>query len=131
MTASELLKKANEARALAYCPHSHISVGAALLTKSGKLYLGANIENAAHSPALCAERAAPTRAILDGEREFSAIAVSGGKCGESATALFPPCGVCRQVMAEFCPPELEIILGNEENMTKTTLGELLPLAFTL
>ena len=131
MTKSELLKSAKEARALSYSPHSGISVGAALLTKSGKLYLGANIENAAHSPALCAERAAFARAILDGEREFCAIAVSGGRSGEPSRAIFPPCGVCRQVMAEFCSPDFEIILGDTEDTRTVTLGELLPLAFSL
>lgn len=131
MTKSELLVRATNARDGAYCPYSGISVGAALLTKSGKLYLGANIENAAHSPGLCAERVAFAKAVSEGEREFAAIAVSGGKRGEASRDIFPPCGVCRQVMAEFCKSDFEIILGDEDNPTVRTLGELLPLAFGL
>jgi len=131
MNKPELLRLAREARERAYCPYSGVSVGAALLGASGKIYLGANIENAAHSPGLCAERVAFAKAVSEGEREFSAIAVSGGRRGDASRDVFPPCGVCRQVMAEFCKEDFDIILGDEENPTVKTLGELLPLAFTL
>lgn len=124
-----LLTLAEEARERAYCPYSGMAVGAALLTKSGKVYLGANIENAAFTPTVCAERTAIFRALLDGEREFSKIAISGGKAGERVQASFPPCGVCRQVLAEFCSPDLEILLSGDA-VKKYTLGELLPASFT-
>ena len=109
-----LITMAEEARGLAYCPYSGMAVGAALLTKSGKVYLGANIENASFTPTVCAERTAVFRALLDGEREFVKIAVSGGKAGAHVHASFPPCGVCRQVLAEFCSPELDILLAGDE-----------------
>lgn len=129
MTDELLLQKAEEARSLSYCPYSGMAVGAALLTKSGKVYLGANIENAAFTPTVCAERTAIFRALLDGEREFSKIAISGGKAGEHVESSFSPCGVCRQVLSEFCAPELEILLSGD-TPRKYTLGELLPASFT-
>ena len=98
MTAEELLKKAEEAMGRAYAPYSGYKVGAALLTKSGRVYQGCNIENASFTPTICAERTAIFKAVYEGEREFEAIAVVGGKDGV-VTGLFPPCGVCRQVMA--------------------------------
>ena len=124
-----LLEMAEQARSLAYCPYSDMAVGAALLTGSGKVYLGANIENASFTPTVCAERTAVFRALLDGEREFVKIAISGGKAGEHVHASFPPCGVCRQVLAEFCSPELEVLLAGDEPQ-KYTLGELLPASFS-
>lgn len=123
---SELLAMAKEARNNSYSPYSGISVGAALLAESGKVYLGTNVENTAYSPSFCAERCAFGTAITAGERDFSAIAVVGGKAGEPAEKLFSPCGVCRQVMAEFCKEDFEIILSEEESFT---LSELLPLGF--
>ena len=98
----ELYRLADEARKKAYAPYSKITVGAALLAKSGKIYTGSNIENAAFSPSICAERVAFCAAIHAGERDFVAIAVAGGEEGKGAKDSFPPCGVCRQVMAEFC-----------------------------
>ena len=95
----ELLLKAIEAREASYSPYSNISVGAALLTKSGKVYLGQNIENASFSPTVCAERVAFFKAISEGERDFAAIAIVGEKHGNEPSGNFPPCGVCRQVMA--------------------------------
>lgn len=129
MDKKELLRYAGEARERAYCPYSKISVGAALLAGSGKIYLGANIENSAFSPSMCAERTAFARAILEGEREFSAIAVVGGREGEKALSAFPPCGVCRQVMSEFCTKDFEIITEEKGEAVTKTLGELLPFGF--
>ena len=124
-----LLRQATLARELSYSPYSGVSVGAALLTGSGKVYLGANIENAAYSPSVCAERVAFFKAISEGEREFRAIAVSGGRHGEKSTDKFAPCGVCRQVMCEFCDDSFEIILEYEGGEAYYTLGELLPESF--
>lgn len=127
----ELLSKAIKARESAYCPYSHYSVGAALLAKSGKIYIGCNIESASYTPSNCAERTAIFKAVSDGEREFEAIAVVGGKEGEKINGLFPPCGVCRQVMMEFCNPKtFQVILGeNENSWIKKTLEEILPYGF--
>ena len=127
----ELLAIATEARGDSYSPYSDISVGAALLTKSGKIYKGCNIENASYSPTICAERVAFFKAVSEGETEFSAIAIAGGKRGEPSRADFPPCGVCRQVMSEFCGSDFRVIWGNDEKVTDTTLGEILPHSFDL
>lgn len=105
----ELLQLAKEARDHAYCPYSNYAVGAALLTADGQIYQGCNIENAAYSPGVCAERSAFFKAIYDGEREFEAIAI----IGSGDTPAFP-CGVCRQVMAEFCGPSFLIIASNRD-----------------
>ncbi len=121
-----LIEQANEARAHAYAPYSNFRVGAALLTKSNKLYLGCNIENASYTPTNCAERTAIFKAVYDGEREFEAIAIVSD--GRNATA---PCGVCRQVLAEFCEPSMPVICANMEGNYKIlTLEELIPMAFT-
>ena len=122
----ELYNMACTARERSYSPYSKISVGAALITKSGKIYTGANIENSAYSPSVCAERVAFFSAINAGEREFEAIAVAGGTSGEAPKELFPPCGVCRQVMAEFCSPNFRIILSKEREIS---FSELLPYSF--
>ena len=127
----ELLAIANEARSDSYSPYSEISVGAALLTKSGKIYKGCNIENASYSPTICAERVAFFKAVSEGETEFVAIAIAGGKRGEPSRADFPPCGVCRQVMSEFCAPDFKVIWGNTDNFTEKTLEEILPHSFDL
>lgn len=128
-TNEELCALANKAREASYCPYSDHSVGAALVTASGKVYLGANIENASFSPTVCAERVAFFKAINEGERDFVAIAVAGGKKGEEPASHFPPCGVCRQVMGEFCSPDFTVIWGNSEKITVKTLGEILPFGF--
>ena len=120
------MKLAKLAREKSYCPYSNIAVGAALLTRSGKAFVGTNIENAAFSPTVCAERVAFFKAISEGERDFVAIAVVGGKAGEETSERFSPCGVCRQVMAEFCSTDFEIITESADN---ATLIELLPHAF--
>lgn len=128
MTDKELLLKAVEAREFAYTPYSNHKVGAALLGKSGKIYLGCNVENAAYTPTNCAERTAVFKAVSEGEREFSAIAVVGG-LGDTLSELCAPCGVCRQVLNEFCDGSLKVILGTPEKITVTTLAELLPYSF--
>lgn len=130
MDEKTLMSIAEKARKTAYAPYSKYKVGCALLAKSGKVYTGINIENASFSPTNCAERTAFFKAVSDGEREFIAIAICGGK-NEKADDTCSPCGVCRQVMAEFCTGEFEIILGNIEKMQKFTLSQLLPLSFAL
>ncbi len=130
MDEKELCKAAIDAMKNAYVPYSGYKVGAALLTDSKKLYSGCNIENAAYSPTVCAERVAFFNAISSGERKFDAIAVVGGKDGVISGA-FPPCGVCRQVMAEFCSPDFAIlVVTGTESYKKYSLKELLPEAFT-
>ncbi len=124
-----LLKCADAARRKSYCPYSHVSVGCALRTKDGKIYEGANIENSAMSPGICAERAAFFAAVLDGESDFDCIAVSGGRQGECGKDGFTPCGVCRQVMAEFCSPDFEIIVQSGEGTESYSLSSLLPHGF--
>lgn len=124
-----LIKRALDAREQSYCPYSGFAVGAALLTSDGKIYTGANIESASFSPTVCAERVAFFSAIHAGEREFRAIAVVGGRRGESAAAPFPPCGVCRQVMAEFCDKDFTVLLKDGDDYAEYTLGELLPVGF--
>ena len=127
MTDKELMVAANEARKFAYTPYSNFKVGAALLTKSEKLYTGCNIENAAYTPTVCAERTAFFKAVSSGERDFCAIAVAGGKDG---VEFCTPCGVCRQVMAEFCNTEtFEIICNTENGLRSFKLKELLPGSF--
>lgn len=131
MKPEELVALAKEARERAYVPYSGFSVGAALLCKDGKIYQGCNIENAAFGPTVCAERTAFFKAVYDGEREFEAIAVVGGRAGEEITGLFPPCGVCRQVMREFCGLDFRLYLGREDGRwEERTLGELLPMSFS-
>lgn len=130
MTDKELIEKAKEAAKNAYVPYSGYTVGAALLTKDGKVYLGCNIENAAYGPTNCAERTAFFKAVSEGEREFSKIAVVGGK-NLHFKDYFAPCGVCRQVMREFCDDSFVILLGkNSDEFKSFTLSELLPLSFS-
>ncbi len=128
MTDKELMLMAEKARERAYSPYSGFSVGAALLTEEGNVYTGCNIENAALGSTVCAECTAFFSAIAAGERKFSAIAITGGRVGQSSV-LTAPCGVCRQVMREFCTPDFRILLGNGEELRSFSLGELLPLAF--
>lgn len=130
MTDKELCRLAIEAREKAYAPYSGYRVGAALLGKSGKVYLGSNIENAAYTPTVCAERTAFFKAVSEGETEFFAIAVAGGN-GDKVGGAFPPCGVCRQVMAEFCDGDFKILtVTGDDTFEEYTLTELLPLAFS-
>lgn len=127
----ELLARATEAREHAYVPYSHFAVGAALLCADGTVYGGANLENAAHTPSNCAERTAFFRAVFDGHRDFTAIAIVGGPAGKAPASICPPCGVCRQVMMEWCDPEtFQIILAADpaEPIVRT-LEEILPFGF--
>ena len=131
MTNEELILEAKKARRHAYVPYSHFQVGAALVTKSGKIYHGCNIENAGYTPTNCAERTAFFKAIYDGEREFEKIAVVGGPEESEGYELCAPCGVCRQVMMEFCDPKtFRIILANGKGKyIQRTLEEMLPFGF--
>ena len=131
MDRRELIDIALEARQMAYTPYSHHKVGAALLTKDGRVYRGCNIESASYTPSNCAERTAFFKAVSEGEREFEAIAIVGGFEDSPVLRLCAPCGVCRQVMMEFCDPEtFEIILCDEKDELHTyKLEELLPLGF--
>ena len=129
MYPEELCKLAMEAMAHAYAPYSGFKVGAALLCADGTVYQGCNIENAAYSPTNCAERTAFFKAVYDGHRDFTAIAVCGGKDGV-ITGAFPPCGVCRQVMREFCGEDFLIYLVNDQGYETVTLAQLLPFGFS-
>lgn len=127
----QLVEEAFEAAKNSYAPYSGFHVGAALLGKSGRIYRGCNIENAAYSPTNCAERTAFFKAVSEGEREFEAIAIAGGKGGEGWDYC-APCGVCRQVMAEFCDGDFRILLGKDRGKWKSyRLEELLPERFGL
>ena len=128
MYPEELCKLAIEAMAHAYVPYSGFKVGAALLCADGTVYQGCNIENAAYSPTNCAERTAFFKAVYDGHRDFVSIAVCGGKDGV-ITGIFPPCGVCRQVMREFCGDDFLIYLVNNQGFETVTLSDLLPFGF--
>ena len=131
MTHEELLKTAIEARENAYVPYTRFAVGAALLAKSGKVYRGCNVENAAYGPTNCAERTAFFTAVCAGEREFEALAICGGPAGKPVSELCAPCGVCRQVIREFCPDDFPIVLTTDgTKLYETTLAELLPLSFS-
>jgi len=131
MTRSELISHALNARKQSYSPYSHFQVGAALLSKNGKLYTGCNIENAAYTPSNCAERTAFFKAVSEGVREFSSIAIVGGPQGADSLQLCAPCGVCRQVMMEFCEPKsFEVILAKDpEHYEVFTLEQILPMGF--
>ena len=129
MNHQELYTLADQARARSYAPYSHFTVGAALLTTSGKVYLGCNIENAAYGAVNCAERTAFFTAVCEGERDFAAIAIAGGREGEVGDVC-APCGICRQVMAEFCTPDFEVVLAFGEGVRSYRLDEILPLSFT-
>ena len=128
MTDLELMERAVQAREFSYSPYSNFRVGAALLGKSGKVYTGCNVENASYSPTNCAERTALFKAISEGEREFTAIAIVGGK-GEDIAPVCAPCGVCRQVLAEFCDADFRVVLGTPAAIQALTLAELLPFSF--
>jgi len=125
-----LVRRALEAREMAYVPYSNFAVGAALLTKDGKIYKGCNIENAAYTPTNCAERTAIFKAISEGDKKFAKIAVVGGPTSGIVKHTYP-CAVCRQVMAEFCNPEkFEVIVAIDENdYRKHKFGEILPYLF--
>lgn len=131
MDNQQLIKMALEARENAYAPYSHFAVGAALLTKEGQVYTGCNIENASYGATNCAERTAIFKAVSEGTKEFVKIAIVGGKVGEEITEFAYPCGVCRQVMAEFCDvKKMTVLIAKSENeFVEKTLDELLPMSF--
>ena len=130
MSERELARLAIRARNFSYSPYSGCKVGAALLSYSGKVFKGCNIENSSFSATVCAERTAFFKALSEGEKEFKMIAVAGGR-SDNIEGEFPPCGVCRQVMAEFCSPEFVIILATgKDSYKKYFLSELLPQAFS-
>ena len=130
MTPEQLIILAKEAMTRSYSPYSGFKVGAALLCSDGTVYQGCNIENAAFSPTICAERTAIFKAVSEGKRDFAAIAICGGKDGV-ITGYFPPCGVCRQVMTEFCSGDVPIYLAGADGTWQVkTLAELLPLSFS-
>lgn len=126
----DLVMAALEVRNMAYAPYSHYYVGAALLTDSGKVYQGCNIENASYGATNCAERTAFFKAVSEGERHFRAIAIAGGLCDSVTTEYAFPCGICRQVMAEFAADNFKIIVAKSSDDYKCfTLAELLPECF--
>ena len=131
MNDQELVARALHARKHAYTPYSHWAVGAALLTEDGTVYEGCNIENAAYTPTNCAERTAFFKAVSEGERAFAAIAIVGGYENTEPEQVCAPCGVCRQVMMEFCDPKrFRVILGTKDGVAQVyTLEELLPCGF--
>ncbi len=128
ITDRELMLLAVKARKNAYAPYSLYRVGAALLTKSGKVFLGCNIENASFGATNCAERTAIFKAVSEGEEQFEKIAIVGGKDCLSDDCV--PCGVCRQVMCEFCSSDFKILLGTPDSFKQYTLQELIPHSFT-
>lgn len=128
MTKERLVSLAEEAMQYAYSPYSGYKVGASLLCKDGSVYTGCNIENAGYSSTNCAERTAFFKAVSEGKKEFEAIAICGGKDG-IIEELFPPCGVCRQVMREFCGDDFLIYLATKDGIETYTLKELLPVSF--
>ena len=130
MTAERLMDLAKEATTHAYAPYSGYTVGAALLCADGTVYQGCNIENASYSPTNCAERTAFFKAVYDGHRDFTAMAVCGGK-GGVITGYFPPCGVCRQVMREFCGDDFILyFVGPQGQYEQHTLAEIFPSSFS-
>lgn len=130
MKNSELIKCALDARRMSYSPYSGFAVGAALLCGDGTVYSGCNIENSAFSPTNCAERTAFFKAVSEGKREFVKIAVVGGNSEKEPDNYCPPCGVCRQVMKEFCKTDFEIIIAKTpEDFRVMTLADLLPASF--
>lgn len=125
-----LAEKALRAREAAYCPYSGFAVGAALLGKDGIVYTGCNVENVTQGPGCCAERVALYKAVSAGVREFDGIAIAGGAAGADPLTFCPPCGVCRQALAEFCSGDMPVILVQDANTFQTyRLEELFPMGF--
>ncbi len=130
MTDSQLFNTACDAMKKAYAPYSECYVGAALVCDDGSVYTGCNIENAAFTPGICAERTAISKAVSEGKRKFTKIMVVGGKDGV-IKGTFPPCGVCRQVLREFCDDDFEVMFGvSEDNIEHHTMKEILPFSFS-
>ncbi len=127
----ELIRTALSMRKMSYTPYSHFNVGAALLSKDGRVFTGCNIENASYTPTNCAERTAFFKAVSEGVKDFELIVITGGKEDAKELDYCPPCGVCRQVMSEFCDDSFKIILAKSETEYKTySLDESLPLRFS-
>ena len=137
MDYQDLISQALEARQYAYAPYSHFMVGAALLCADGRVFRGCNIENAAFSPSICAERTAFAKAVSEGYGDFTAIAIVGGPADQKETDFCTPCGVCRQVMKEFCQQDFHIVCaktdetGNIVEQKVFTMAELLPESFSM
>ena len=128
----QLALAALEARKKAYEPYTHFYVGAALLGRDGRIYTGCNVNNASYGAGICAERTAIFKAVSEGCREFEGIAVAGGPADAEKLDACPPCGICRQVMGEFCSGSFPVLMvTGEETWTEATLDELLPLRFAL
>lgn len=130
MTETELFAMAKDATKLAYAPYSGFQVGAALLCEDGNIYLGANIENASYGATVCAERTALWKAVLDGKRKFSVIAVAA-KNKDGVFVSSPPCGICRQALSEFSDGSLMVCFGTDDHLEKRELRELLAFSFSL
>ena len=131
MKDQELMDLAYEARKRSYSPYSHFAVGAALLCADGTVYTGCNVENASFTPTCCAERVAFFSALADGKKEFSKIAIVGAKADTLPDKIIMPCGVCRQVMLEFCSDDFEILVTDGKEITSCRLGDVMPGAFRL
>ena len=137
MDYKDLISQALEARRYAYAPYSHFRVGAALLCADGRIFRGCNIENAAFSPSMCAERTAFSKAISEGYSDFTAIAIVGASSDSKGTDFCTPCGVCRQVMREFCQQDFNIVCAKTDETGEIleqrvyTLDEMLPESFSL
>ncbi len=130
MQDSELIRLAADARANAYAPYSRFAVGCALQAADGHVFVGCNVENASYSATICAERVAFGTAIASGAKAFKKMALVGGKQGQLPNQPCPPCGVCRQVMREFCDDSFEILTCDENELKRFTLAELLPHSFS-
>lgn len=131
MDKKELVKEALAAREFAYTPYSKFNVGAALFCKNGRVFRGCNIESASYTPTNCAERTAFFKAVSEGVREFSAIAIVGGPAGAPPADFCYPCGVCRQVMAEFCGRDFKVYIAKSESeIREYSIDEIIPFAFT-
>ena len=129
-TINHLIDTAIHQLKYSYTPYSNFKVGAALLAKNGQVYTGCNIENAGYTATNCAERTAFFKAVSEGEREFTAIAIAGGISGEAPVEYAYPCGICRQVMQEFCRDDFVIyVVNSEQDYQRYTLKELLPFGF--
>lgn len=134
---SELITEALDARQHAYAPYSHFRVGAALLCSDGRVFKGCNIENAAYSPSMCAERVAFAKALSEDYKDFCAIAITGAPADRKGSDICTPCGVCRQVMGEFCKPDFKIVCAKTDEAGAIleqkvfSLAELLPECFSL
>lgn len=130
MDEKALIAAAQQARRFARAPYSHFAVGAALCSAQGKIYTGCNIESAAFSPTMCAERTALVKALSEGETEFAALAVVGGAEGTVSADYTSPCGVCRQMLFEYCPAEMPVFLYRSDGqILRVTVQDLLPLGF--